>query len=263
MVTSHYDFPVVQSRKGSEKMATIFITGSTGGLGSAIVEKFAENKDTLILHYYQNKTKALALKEEVEKKYQVKVFLVQADFTKEEEIEQMILTIKNNFSSLDTLINNAAFTFDCDFLDKTSDNIKKTFTVNFDAPLFLCKGLISLLKNSNNASIINISSNNALDCNYIESVDYDASKAALISLTHNLAAYLAPNIRVNAVCPGWINTKMNEDLSVDFIKQEQEKILLGRFAEPKEIAPLIFFLASQEASYMNDSIIRIDGGIRR
>ena len=79
-------------------------------------------------------------------------------------------------------------------------------------------------------------------------------------LTHNLANYLSPNIRVNCVCPGWVNTNMNKLLDKEFIKKEENKILLNRFANPSEIASLVYYLSSEEASYINDSIIKIDGG---
>ena len=108
--------------------------------------------------------------------------------------------------------------------------------------------------------IINIASTNAIDTYYPESCDYDASKAAVINMTHNLANHFAPNIRVNCVCPGWINTPMNKDMDEEFRKKEEEKILLHRFAEVDEIANLVYFLSTEEASYINDSVIRIDGG---
>ena len=108
--------------------------------------------------------------------------------------------------------------------------------------------------------IINISSTNGIDTPYIESVDYDASKAGLISLSNNLANYLAPYVRVNTICPGWINTNMNKNLDKEFINKEENKILLGRFGNPNEVAELVFFLVSDNASYINNSIIRIDGG---
>ena len=106
--------------------------------------------------------------------------------------------------------------------------------------------------------IINVSSTNGLDTTYPESLDYDASKAGVISLTHNLATEFAPNIRVNAICPGWVNTEMNKELDSEFVKAETAKIKLGRFAEPSEIAEAIYNISI--SSYINDSIIRVDGG---
>ena len=113
-----------------------------------------------------------------------------------------------------------------------------------------------------NGSIINISSTNGIDSYYEYSLDYDASKAALINLTHNLANHYSPYVRVNCVCPGWINTPMCEELDKEFKEKEEKKILLNRFAEADEIANLVYFLASDEASYINDSIIKIDGGVK-
>ena len=75
-----------------------------------------------------------------------------------------------------------------------------------------------------------------------------------------MANYLAPYVRVNTICPGWINTNMNRNLDKEFINKEENKILLGRFGNPNEVAELVSFLISDNASYINNSIIRIDGG---
>ncbi len=91
-------------------------------------------------------------------------------------------------------------------------------------------------------------------------MDYDASKAGIIILTRDLAKELAPKIQVNSVAPGWVDTEMNKDLTKDFVNKETEKIYLKRFAEPEEIAKSILFLASDDASYITGSVLKVDGG---
>ena len=118
------------------------------------------------------------------------------------------------------------------------------------------------MKDNKEGIIINISSTNSINTMYPEGLDYDASKAGLINLSSNLANYFAPYVRVNTVCPGWTNTEMTKDLDKEFINSEKEKILMGRFGYPEEIASLVKFLISDEASYINNSVIRIDGGKR-
>ena len=93
-------------------------------------------------------------------------------------------------------------------------------------------------------------------------VDYDASKAGLISLTHNLALQFKPYVNVNAIAPGWIKTNKDmQDLTLDYIKEEEEKIFKNRFGEVDEIAYLVEFLVSNKADYINNQVIRIDGGM--
>ena len=109
--------------------------------------------------------------------------------------------------------------------------------------------------------IINISSTNGINTYYPMCIDYDASKAALISLTHNLAFEFAPYIHVNCIAPGFIGTE-NELAGYDeeFLKEEQEKIMVERYGKPEEVAYLVKFLISDEANYINNTVIRIDGG---
>ena len=93
-------------------------------------------------------------------------------------------------------------------------------------------------------------------------MDYDASKAGIISLTNNLASQLAPNINVNCIAPGWVETSMNDSLASEFIEDEKKRIMKGRFATPEEIADVATFLTSDKARYITAQTICVDGGLR-
>ena len=240
---------------------TVLITGSSSGIGKEIARVLAKDYD-VILHYNNGYESAKLLKEELDKKYNRDYLMVKCDLSKEEEIDNMLNTIYERYNSIDILINNAGIAIDTLFEDKTKDNFMKTLDINLIAPFLLCKKIGPKMKENKYGVIINMSSTNGIDTSYIESLDYDASKAGLISLSKNLANYFAPYVRVNTICPGWVNTEMNKELDNDFIKNEEDKILLGRFANPEEIANLVEFLISDKASYINNSIIRIDGGIK-
>ena len=240
---------------------TVLITGSSSGIGKEIARVLAKDYD-VILHYNNGYESAKLLKEELDKKYNRDYLMVKCDLSKEEEIDNMLTIIYDRYNSIDILINNAGIAIDTLFEDKIKDNFMKTLDINLIAPFLLCKKIGPKMKENKYGVIINISSTNGIDTSYIESLDYDASKAGLISLSKNLANYFAPYVRVNTICPGWVNTEMNKELDKDFIKNEEDKILLGRFANPEEIANLIEFLISDKASYINNSIIRIDGGIK-
>lgn len=237
----------------------VLITGASSKIGEAISRELIKDYE-VILHYNTNENRITTLKEELEKEYNKKVLTIRCNLSCEEEIDNMLKEIYSQYQNIDILINNAAITIDTVFEDKTKENFIKTLDVNLVAPFLLSKKIGPKMKENKDGIIINISSTNGIDTPYIESIDYDASKAGLISLSNNLANYLSPYVRVNTVCPGWINTDINKDLDKDFVDKEIDKILLGRFGEPEEVSHLIKFLVSDEAKYINNSIIRIDGG---
>lgn len=240
----------------------VLITGGTRGIGEAIVKKMASKNYNIVINYINSDKKALSLKEELENNYNVEVLTIKADVSNEEEVKFMIKKTIETFGRIDTLVNNAGIAIDSHIDDKKIDDFKKILNVNLIGPFLTSKYAYKYLKKQPNSSIINISSTNGIDTIYPESLDYDASKAGLISLTKNLAIQFAPDVRVNAIAPGWVNTEMNKELGEDFIKKEEEKILLNRFCEPAEIANVVAFLASDEACYINSEVIRVDGGFR-
>lgn len=239
----------------------VLVTGSSSGIGREIARTLAKNYE-VILHYNSNEDNVVTLKNELDKKYNNDFLMVKCDLSKEKDIDNMLKTIYNRHKEIDILINNAGLAIDTDFEDKTKDNFIKILDVNLIAPFLLSQKIGMRMLKREQGIIINISSTNGIDTPYVEGLDYDASKAGLISLSKNLANYFAPYVRVNTVCPGWVNTEMNKELDKEFIKKEKDKILLNRFAEPKEIAGVVAFLISDEAKYINDSIIRVDGGIK-
>lgn len=239
---------------------TVLITGGSRGLGCACALKFAQLGYNVIINYNNSLKEAVSLEAYLKENYNISVLLVKADISKEDEVINMLNVIKNSFQKVDCLVNNAGIAIDTLFEDKTVQNFRKIIDVNLIGTFLVSKHIGSLMLKEKSGTIINVSSTNAIDTYYPYSLDYDASKAGVISLTHNLARQFAPYIRVNCVAPGWINTEMNKELDKEFIKEENKKILLGRFSEPSEIANVIAFLASHEASYINGSVIRVDGG---
>ena len=236
----------------------VLVTGSSIGLGASIIRKYASMGYNTIITYNSHKDKAIELQKEIKDKYNTESLVIKCDISKEEDIENLRQEIINKFNKLDVLVNNASIAIDTTFSDKTKENYMKILEVNL-VGTFLVSKIMSTIMNDN-SSIINISSTNGIDTYYEYSLDYDSSKAGIINLSHNLANYLSPKIRVNTICPGWINTPMNKDMDTEFRKQEEDKILLKRFAEADEIANLVYFISSNDASYINDSVIRIDGG---
>ena len=236
------------------------VTGSNRGIGKSCIIEFAKAGIDVVINYCHHEDEALELEKFIKSNFNVRVMTIKCDVSKEEEVEMMVNTVIDNFGKIDILVNNASVCRDSLLLDKSIRDFRRIIDVNLIGTYLCSKYVGKVMLENKMGRIINISSTNALDTYYPESCDYDASKAGVISLTHNLAREFAPHILVNCVCPGWVKTDMNKDLSIEQIQEEKKKILLGRFAEPEEIARVVLFLASPRANYINDSIIRVDGG---
>lgn len=238
----------------------VLVTGSSRGIGKAIVTDFARKGYNVVINYIKEDNKAKELKERLEKEYHIKALTIRADVSNENEVQKMIDTIINKFGRIDVLINNAGIAIDKEFEDRTVEDWKRTLSVNLIAPFIVSKYVGNEMLKNKSGKIINISSTNGINAFFPTSIDYDASKAGLINLTHNLAIQFAPYINVNCVAPGWVNTDMNKELPKDLIEEETNKIYKKRFAKPSEIAKVVTFLASDDADFINDEIIKVDGG---
>ena len=234
----------------------VLITGGAKGLGRSIAEVFAKNHFDIVITYLNSEKEAYELCEILHDKYDVDAEAYRVDVTKENDIMDLLLHINR----LDCLINNAAYNNDCDIFSHTKDSFVRVLETNLIGPFMLSQTFYQKLCDSK-GSIVNIASKNGIDTFYPESIDYDASKAGLINLTKNLALAFAPSIRVNAIAPGWINTHNTLDMDIKFKKDEESKILLSRFAEPEEIAKLVYFVGV-EATYMTGNVVECDGGVK-
>lgn len=236
------------------------VTGSTSPLGSEIIRVLAKEGTNVVIHYHNKEEEAYALEQEIKNTYNIDTYVIKCDITDENEVKKMVDEVINKYKKIDILVNNSAYTKDSPYEEKTSESFKKILDVNIIGTFLVTKYVGRTMLLNKKGKIINISSNNAINCYYPESIDYDASKAGIVSMTKNMALYYKPYINVNCICPGWIDTDINVNLDKKFKEEEKNKIYLHRFAKTEEIANVVVFLASDKASYINNTIIKVDGG---
>lgn len=236
----------------------VLVTGSSKGIGKATIIEFASKGYNVVINYNNSQTLAEELKKYVEEKYNIKAITIKADVSNETEVKNMVEKVINEFGKIDVLVNNAGIVYDRDFNDIKIEEFEKTLKVNVIGAFIVAREVSKYMKKG--SSIVNVSSTNGTKTISPECLDYNISKIGLQSLTRDLAFQFKPNIRVNAIAIGWADTDMNKDLPKDYIEDETSKIYVERFADPSEIAKTIYFLASDESSYINSEIVNIDGG---
>lgn len=233
-------------------MKKVLVTGGARGLGKSICHMFDKHGYMVIINYNHSEADAIKLRDELNN-----ALIYKADVSNEEEVKDMFDAIKKDVGNIDCIINNAGICKDNSLDIKTSEEFMDVIKVNLVGTYLVSKYSLDVMKKG---CIVNVASNNGFNGSYIESIDYDASKAGIINMTHNFAKYLSPDIRVNVICPGWIESDMTSNIDNYFKKSEIDKIMLGRFAKKEEIADAIYFMVSNE--YVNDCVLKIDGGIK-
>ena len=236
----------------------VLVTGSSRGIGKTTIIEFASKGYNVVINYNNSEVEAKELKRYVESNYNVKALTIKADVSNEKEVKNMVVEIIKEFNNIDVLVNNAGIVYDRAFEDIKIEEFEETLKVNVIGAFIVAREVAKYMKKG--SSIINVSSTNGTRTISPECLDYNISKIGLQSLTRDLAFQFKPNIRVNAIAIGWADTDMNKDLPEDYIKEETSKIYIERFANPSEIAKTIYFLASDESSYINSEIVNIDGG---
>jgi len=238
------------------------VTGATGGIGKAICEEIAKNEKheaEIIIHYNSNHKAAQSLQQTLLKTYGTNSHLFKADFGKEKDVEKFANDVLSKFKQVDVLINVAGIVMDKDISERTYGDFEKTFRVNVFATFLLTKLVgLEMLENKS-GKIVNISSVSATEF-YPTSIDYNASKASINTMTKDFAIAFAPHVNVNAVSPGMVDTPLNETLPRDVAEIITSKILKSRWAKPCEIAGLVYFLTTPKADFINGSILVADGG---
>ncbi|MDN5342958.1 beta-ketoacyl-ACP reductase [Oceanotoga sp. DSM 15011] len=233
------------------------VTGGARGIGKAIVEKMAKEEATVVYALDMNE-EAL---NELENAYSnVKGYVL--NVTNRENIKEFVELAKNEYGRIDVLVNNAGITADALIQKMEEDAWDRVINVNLKGVFNMTQAVVPLMLENEKGSIVSISSIVGEKGN-IGQTNYAATKGGVISMTYSWAKEFArkgANIRVNAVAPGFILTPMTEKMPEKVLNSIVEKVTLKRMGKATEVADAVFFLASEEASYITGHVLSVNGG---
>ena len=238
----------------------VLVTGGSRGIGKEVALKFAKEGYNVVTNYVSDKTDKEKLQKEFEENG-VKALVLKADVTKKEDVENLLSKAIAEFGKIDVLVNNAGITRDNLLIRMPEEDFDKVLETNLKGTFLVTKAVTKYMMKKRYGSIINLSSVVGVAGNAGQS-NYSASKAGIIGFTKSIAKELASrNIRANAVAPGFIETDMTEVLPEAVKENIHNQIPLKRMGTAKEVAELIYFLGSENSSYITGQVINIDGGM--
>ncbi|MBU5311510.1 3-oxoacyl-[acyl-carrier-protein] reductase [Tissierella carlieri] len=236
------------------------ITGGSRGIGKEIALELAKNGVNIAITYANNLQKAKEVLDDI-KSYEVKAVAIKANVSVEEDVLQMIKTIEDELGTIDILVNNAGVTKDNLIIRMKEEDWDEVIDVNLKGTFLCTKAVSRIMMKKKYGKIINITSVVGIMGNAGQG-NYSASKAGVIGFTKSMARELASRgIRVNAIAPGFIETDMTDVLKDEIKEAMLKSIPLNSFGNPKDIANLVVFLASEKSDYITGQVINVDGGM--
>ena len=243
-----------------EENKVAVVTGGTTGIGKEIALELSKNGYNIAINYRSETADMEDLKKEIEQN-NVKCIFVKADVSNFEETESMVKEIVNEYGKIDVLVNNAGITQDGLIMRMKKESFDQVVDINLGGTFNVTRNVVPFMVKQRSGRIINVSSVVGIVWNAGQS-NYAASKAGIIGFTKSLAKELSSRgILVNAIAPGFIETKMTDKLNENVRQSILNQIPLGRMGEPKEVAKVVKFLSSDDSSYITGQVINIDGGM--
>ena len=233
----------------------ILITGATGGIGKALVKKFL-SLDGNVLATGTKIEKLDALKKEFPK-----INILKFDISDHSKIEEFIENVSSQLTGLDVLVNNAGINMDNLSLRMKDEEWKKVIDINLGSTFFLCKYAIKKMLKNKYGRIVNITSIVGHTGNLGQS-NYAASKAAIIAMSKSLAIeYAKKNITINCVSPGFIRSKMTDNIVESIKAVLTSRIPMSKLGTGEDVSNTVAFLSSDAASYITGETIHVNGGM--
>ncbi len=237
----------------------IIVTGGSRGIGKSIVEALAAAGAIVAFSYAKNKDSADEVLKSLPGDGHFHFLL---DIRDSKQCEEQLANTIERLSGVDGIVNNAGITKDQILLRMKDEDFQDVVNTNLNGTYYCTKAVLKTMMKARKGSIVNLSSVIGTTGNGGQS-NYAASKAGIEAFTRSVALEMASrNIRANCVAPGFIQTEMTDSLNGDQKERILLQIPLGRIAEPKEVANVVSFLLSEEASYITGQTIHVNGGMR-